>query len=186
MLENLERGENMKSEGFQVGTLLLPSCTWVMQAWFRTPWKEGQGTGILLALWVLAVELGIQHHTSGMLSRTFFLRKSSIFIVLIYSGSHNNLTVFWHHLSSGASWLLCWDVISFIFLHLPLCHRSWLCFVAPTSSIVPRCQCSPGDSLVFYHVAGSLYENAQSKYEKCRLYRLWLLTSAVIRLFCIT
>jgi hypothetical protein len=50
--------------------------------------------GILLTLRVLAVELGIQHHTFATFSRTFFLRKSSIFIVLIYSGSSSKLIFF--------------------------------------------------------------------------------------------
>lgn len=57
-------------------------------------------------------------HTFGTFSRIFFLRKSSIFMVLISSGRHNNLTFFWHHLSLRASRLLCWKVISHIVLHL--------------------------------------------------------------------
>lgn len=52
--------------------------------------------------------------------KDLFLGKSSIFIVLIYSGRHNNLTFLWHHLSSRASRLLCWEVSSLTVLHLLL------------------------------------------------------------------
>ena len=83
------------------------SGTWLKRLSSSSSGGGRAGIDAQLALCVFAIKLDIQHHTFDTSSRIFFLRKLSIFTALIYSGRHNNLTFFWHHLSSRASRILC-------------------------------------------------------------------------------
>lgn len=159
---------------------------WEIPVMFHYPEEEKGQESMLAYHSVSSVWLDIQHHTSGTFSRILFLRKLAIFIVLIYSGRHNNLTFFWHHLSSRASRLLCWKVISLTVLHLLLstesiCYRSWFYLAAPTHSIVPLVSllnsrvCFPWELTLLPQYVTEFSSDTRWNYEVQKLYK-WTLS----------